>query len=241
MKRAIIIGLNYAGTEYELPDCEVDAETMERILKRQGVETTVVKSECSASWLLSHLINVEATRQTTKDTLYLYFSGHGTQFPDKTEDGETGEAICLYEKRKGIVLLKDNDLKAAIDRIPGTKIVVLDSCFSGGMGRDATPPIEGMQRKSLQYDPETMPFHSSGITRDVLRFAPQYYLFACMEHQLSYSTGIGGAFTLSIKRCAHLNYRTISKILRVSKIECAPLGQTPTAVVVGGSYSKRVI
>lgn len=241
MKRAIIIGLNYTGQPYALPDCEQDADMMAAMFEKQGVETFVQKGECSPNWLLSHLAHVAATQQGPKDTLYIYFSGHGTQFPDKTEKNETGEAICLYEKRKGITLLKDNDLVAAIDRIPGTKIIIFDSCFSGGMDRDAVAPIEGMKRKSLKYEADEMPFYSSDIARDVLRRTPQYYLFACSEEQVSYSTGNGGAFTIALKQCDRLGYRTLSKIVKAARAACYSYGQTPTASVVGGSYSKRVI
>lgn len=242
MKRAIVIGINYTGEPYALPDCEQDADTMAAMLEKQGVETFVQKGECSPSWLLSHLTVTAAARQTTKDTLYIYFSGHGTQFPDPTEENGIGEALCFYDKRHGqIILLKDDDLVAALDRIPGTKIVILDSCFSGGMNRETVEPKEGMQRKSLEFDPETMVIYESIAKRDVFRFAPQYYLFACGEEQVSYSTGNGGAFTLALNRCAQLGYRTLSKILKTTKIVCAPYGQTPTAHVVGGSYSKKVI
>lgn len=241
MKRAIIIGLNYIGQPYALPDCEQDADMMAAMLEKQGVETTVIKGECSPSWFMSHLLHVATTKQGPKDTLYIYFSGHGTQHPDKTEKNGIGEALCFYEKRRGITLLKDNDLVAALDRIPGTKIVILDSCFSGGMDKDSVAPIEGMKRKSLQYDPETMPFHGAEIARDVLRRTPQYYLFACSEEQVSYSTGNGGAFTIALKQCDRLGYRTLSKIVKAARAACYSYGQTPTASVVGGSYSKKII
>jgi len=242
MKRAIIIGINYTGEDYALPDCEQDADTMAAMLEKQGVETFVQKGECSPNWLLSHLAHVAATQQEPKDTLYLYFSGHGTQFRNLNERDSTGEALCFYDKRHGqIILLKDNNLVAALDRIPGTKIVIFDSCFSGGMDRNTVAPIEGMQRKSLQYDAETMHIHDSGITRAVLRRTPQYYLFACSEEQVSYSTGNGGAFTLALQQCQRLGYRTLSKILKWTKPVLNQYGQTPTAHVVGGSYSKKVI
>lgn len=242
MKRAIIIGINYTGEPYALPDCEQDADTMAAMLKKQGVETTVVKGDCSPSWFMSHLMHVATTEQEPKDTLYIYFSGHGTQFPDPTEENGIGEALCFYDKRHGqIVLLKDDDLVAALDRIPGTKIIIFDSCFSGGMDRDSVAPIEGIKRKSLQYDPDSMPFHGADITRDVLRLTPQYYLFACSEEQVSYSTGNGGVFTIALKQCDRFGYRTLSKIVKATKAACYSYGQAPTAHVVGGSYSKKVI
>lgn len=241
MKRAIIIGINYTGEAYALPDCEQDADTMAAMLEKQGVETFLQKGDCSPDWLLSHLAHVSATQQTAKDTLYIYFSGHGTQFPDPDEKNGTGEALCFYSKKGGIVLLKDNDLVAAIDRIPGTKIVILDSCFSGGMNRDTVQPTSFERKKYLKFDPETMPVFESIVKRDVSRFLPQYFIFACAEDQVSYSTGNGGVFTLALKRCALLGYRSLSKILKTTKIVCATYGQTPTEYVVGGSYSKKVI
>ena len=240
MKRAIIIGLNYTGEAYALPDCERDADMMAAMLESRGVETFVQKGECSANWLPQHLLHVEATRQTIADTLYLYFSGHGTQFPDPTEPNGIGEALCLY-KNEILILLKDNDLIAALDRVPGTKIVFFDSCFSGGMNRETVEPQEGMQKKHLAFDPETMVMFESIAKRDVLRYTPQYFLFACAEEQVSYSTGNGGAFTLALNRCSQLGYRSLSKILKWTKVALIGSGQTPTAHVVGGSYSKKVI
>jgi hypothetical protein len=242
MKRAIIIGINYTGEAYALPDCERDADMMAAMLESHGVDTYYVKrGECSPNWLLSHLTITEATRQKPGDTLYLYFSGHGTQFPDPTEPSATGEAICLYSKKGGIILLKDNDLIAALDRVPGTKIVFFDSCFSGGMNREAMEPQEGMQKKYLAFDPETMVMFESIAKRDVFRMGPQYFLFACAEEQVSYSTGNGGAFTLALNQCARLGYRSLSKILKWTKVALIGSGQTPTAHVVGGSYSKRML
>lgn len=241
MKRAIVIGINYTGEPYALPDCEQDAEMVAAMLESRDVEVHLQKGECSASWLLSHLTHVEATRQRPEDTLYIYFSGHGTQYPDKTEPKGIGEAICLYNRKGGIVLLKDDDLVAALDRIPGTKIVILDSCFSGGMNRETVEPQPGMKKKYLNFDPHTMPLFESIATRDVFRMGPQYFLFACGEDQVSYSTGNGGAFTLALDACAQLQYRSLSKILKWAKIAIARYGQTPTAHVVGGSYSKRIL
>ena len=241
MKRAICIGINYTGEPYALPDCEQDADMMAAMLESRGVEVHLQKGECSASWLLSHLTITAATRQRPEDTLYIYFSGHGTQYPDKTEQGGIGEAICLYNRKGGIVLLKDNDLVAALDRIHGTKIVIFDSCFSGGMNRETVEPQPGMKKKYIEFDQETMPLFESIATRDVFRMGPQYFLFACGEDQVSYSTGNGGAFTLALHRCDQLQFRSLSKILKWTKPVLNQYGQTPTAHVVGGSYSKKVI
>ena len=107
--------------------------------------------------------------------------------------------------------------------------------------RETVEQQEGMQKKYLAFDPETMVMFESIAKRDVFRMGPQYFLFACAEEQVSYSTGNGGAFTLALNQCARLGYRSLSKILKWTKVALIGSGQTPTAHVVGGSYSKRIL
>lgn len=242
MKRAIVIGLNYTGEEYALPDCEIDAEIMAGMLDKAGVETTIITGECRPEWLVSHLVNVEGTRQRNADTLYIYFSGHGTQTYDRTESDYTGEAICLYDENKGIVLLKDDDLRNALDKIPGTKIVILDSCFSGGMERAAMIGRAGYTRKSVPYNPDTMPIYKAPKT---LKTDPKppgktYFLFASAEDEYSYSTGDGGLFTKALKFGRANELKTISKLMKFASVFCAA-SQTPTAKIFGGNGNKIIL
>lgn len=238
MKRAIVIGLNYTGQAYALPDCELDADNMAAILKGAGVQVSLFKGEISAGFLISHLTNVEATRQKSGDTLFLYYSGHGTQLPNMTEADGEDEALCLYEKGKGIEALRDNDLRAALDKIPGSKIMILDSCFSGGMDRNA--PLPGRYRKSVQFDPASMTrFLMPDIPARSTTKPKLYCLFACAESEVSYSTGIGGMFTNSLRVAHQQGKRKIKDVMKVAEVKCEP-DQTPNVFIVGGAVSKRI-
>jgi hypothetical protein len=244
MKRAIVIGLNYTGEDYDLPDCEIDADVMAALLRGgAGAQVEVTKGECSPESIVSYLVNVAATQQKNGDTLYLYFSGHGTQFFDPLEPDSTGEAICLYDDRKGISILKDHDLRNALDKIQGTKIVILDSCFSGGMERAAMIGRAGYTRKFVTYNPDTMPVYRAPKT---LKTDPKppgktYFLFASAENEYSYSTGDGGLFTKALKFGRTQNeLKTISKLMKFARVFCAG-SQTPTAKIFGGGSGNKVI
>ena len=243
MKRALVIGLNYTGEDYALPDCEIDADVMAAMLKNAGSEVSVTKHECSPEWLISHLVTVEATRQRANDTLYLYFSGHGTQFFDKSEPDSTGEAICLYDDRKGISILKDHDLRNALDKVPGTKIVIFDSCFSGGMERTSVIGRPFYRKKALPFDEDTMRVYRAPKTLKTDPKPPSktYFLFASSENEYSYSTGDGGLFTKALK-FGRLNneLKTISKLMKFAKVYCVG-SQTPVSKIYGGNASKRIL
>ena len=244
MKHAIVIGLNYTGEDYALPDCEIDADVMAAMLRGgAGAQVSVTKGECSPESIISYLVNVAAIQQKSGDTLYLYFSGHGTQFFDTSEPDSTGEAICLYDDRKGISILKDDDLRNALDKIPGTKIVILDSCFSGGMERAAVIGRPFYKKKALLFDEDTMRVYRAPKT---LKSDPKppgktYFLFASSEDEYSYSTGDGGLFTKALKFGRTQNdLKTVSKLMKFAGVFCAG-SQTPISKIFGGNSSKRIL
>ncbi len=243
MKRALVIGLNYTGEDYALPDCEKDADVMAAMLKNAGAEVSVTKGECSPESIISYLVTVAATQHKNGDTLYLYFSGHGTQFFDPLEPDSTGEAICLYDDRKGISILKDHDLRNALDKVPGAKIIILDSCFSGGMERAVMIHRPDYQKRALPFDEDTMRVYRAPKT---LKSDPKppgktYFLFASDEDEYSYSTGDGGLFTKALKFGRTQNdLKTISKLMKFAGVFCAS-SQTPTYKIVGGNTSKRIL
>lgn len=234
MKRAVIIGLNYAGEEYELPDCELDARNMAALLEKSGVKCSVITGECSAAHIMSHMTFVEQVRMKPSDTLYLYFSGHGTQVPGDSE------AICLYRENKGIEVWKDKDLRAVLDKIDGSKFLILDSCFSGGMDRVHHKTFQ--RRRFIPFDSDAMSVYEVPAVLHREAKAPiqkLYCLFACQKGQVAFSTGIGGRFTNSIRDAAALGKRTIKTVMSLAVERCEP-DQTPQTVILGGNNQKRV-
>ena len=242
MKRAFIIGLNYASEEYALSGCEFDADNLYRRMTAAGIpkkNITVAKGEISASDLFDILAGWSVSSKPT-DTTYITFSGHGTQIPGPEADGYD-EALCLYDRPNGITLLKDNDLAAMLSRIEGNVFVILDSCYSGGMERSAAPPMyQDMKRKFISFDPAFPVF-----TPDKAKTAPrstvrrQYNLFACAESEVSWDTGGGGVFTSSLVYHFDKGRHGIGAIMRGCVDSCKGL-QTPSYKIRGGTAAKRL-
>lgn len=226
--------MNYVGTEYELPDCELDARNMAALLEKSGVKCTVITDQCGGSFLLSHLAVTESARSKPGDTFYLYFSGHGTQVGSK-------EGICLYRKSKGIEVVLDKDLRVALDQIDGAKFLILDSCFSGGMDRTM---VGGYERsKFIPFNADTMGLYKPAfdLRRNVKPTTQKLYcMFACQKNEVAYSTGIGGKFTNGIRKAAADGRRTIKTVMAAAEDYCYP-SQTPKTVIVGGNNQKRVL
>jgi len=246
MKFGFHIGLNYTGSAYQLGGCENDAREM-RNRARAAVKSWyatqfyLASGVCSADFMLNAIAGF-AHSMKKSDTLYLTFSGHGTQIPGNEADGMQ-EGICLWTGSR-IQVVKDSDLRAALQRIPGTVVCIFDSCFSGGMERDVPQP--GKKAKCLTYDPENMEVFNVPQNRNASPVSGNrlYYLFACSENEVSWDTGSAGLFTETFCR-AYDNYeltpgyRLVRSLMRQAAEMCWP-DQTPVLKIVSGNGSKRI-
>lgn len=243
MKRYLAVGLNYEKTHYALPDCHLDAQAVATAATDAGYSGAMV-FKCSA---IEFSDRIEAIQKAAKpgDTTLISFSGHGTQWDGGNEKDEMEEGLCFWNGG-GIEVIPDNDFRKLIDRIPGTVYVFLDSCFSGGMARR----LRGRPKLSGQWSGRFIPFEESfamfGVGNDLksraLRFNRQYYLLACAEGEVSWSTGSGGLFTktfVSNYGAMPRTTRTIKAIMARTRSACTP-DQTPTVEIFGGAASKKI-
>lgn len=244
MKYGFHIGLNYTGSQYQLGGCENDAKEM-RNRARAGVKSYYITqfylatNVCTAGFLLDAIAGF-ARMMKKSDTLYLTFSGHGTQIPGNEADGMQ-EGICLWTGSR-IQVVKDSDLRAQLQKIPGTVVCIFDSCFSGGMERDVAIP--GKKAKCLTYDPASMEVFNFFQSRNPPPVAGNrlYYLFACSEGEVSWDTGAAGLFTESFCRVydgSEPKKRLVASLMRQTGEMCWP-DQTPTLKIVSGNGSKRI-
>lgn len=246
MKRALHIGLNYAGSPYALPDCHLDAQAMEARASVAGFSTEIKGGVYSID---NFLADYERLRSKAKksDTTLISYSGHGTQWNSRAESDGYEEGLCFWNG-KNIEVLPDDDFKLLMEKIPGRVIVVLDSCFSGGMSRLAKPtPQAGIGlRRFIPFQPDFeiyRPPQARDLPRAVNAIGNKiYYLFACQEQEVSYSTGHGGLFT----RFFCDNYdatakskRTIKTLMFQTLKNCAP-DQHPKFEGYGTSASKLI-
>ena len=135
--RALCIGVD----EYLAPgikDLRAPSYDVDRM--RQVFEKSYFDNNQSAFTNIDTLIGTQATRENilqsigtsfleadSSDISYFYFSGHGYN------DGETSTILpydALAENASKDIAV--DELALALGNIPGTKIVILDSCHSGG-------------------------------------------------------------------------------------------------------------
>ena len=240
VKRAIIVGLNYPGTEYQLEGCVKDAQALDARMKAAKVHTEVYTESITPGELFDILADAAAS-QKKNDVFYLTFSGHGTQwFSNKSKEQDLQEeGICLWDRPNGIMVIRDDDLRKALQRIPGTVIVIFDSCFSGGMDRVIYEPITN-PRKFVPFN-EKWKIYEPAIDRSVPSpFSHRsYYLLACDESQVSYDTTGGGLFTVALCRAYDKGANRVGALMRETAKLCMP-EQTPVLKIEGGNISKKV-
>ena len=121
--RALIIGNTYAGNTSgvsTLPPCAYDSETMSAMIKGlTGIEYEVTAlTDRTAAQMKSDILSAFADADENDISLF-YYSGHGTK---------SGSLVG-----NDISFISPTALRSVLDEIPGRKIVILDSCYSGAV------------------------------------------------------------------------------------------------------------
>lgn len=244
MKYALCIGLNYAGSPYELPDCDLDALAISVRAQKEYRKVEVKTGIYSVKDFFEKIQYLQSTRKRT-DTTLIQFSGHGTQWsePGSGEKDFTQEGLCFWNG-KNIEVLPDDDFRHLVESIPGTVIVVVDSCYSGGMDRMAgSPRLSGnWQKKFVPSDESFGIIRPEILLSKVLNGASRlYFIFACAENEVSWSTGNGGLFTN--KFCAVYDkynlQRTVKNVTTVAARNCQP-DQSPRYQCYNGAANKKI-
>ena len=124
--RALSIGnAQYAGAELEAP--EYDATHMQALFAQMSFDGVTMdpdnnKRENNLTKSgIKKAIAAAFAGADADDVSYFYYSGHGSV--------ANGQAQLVGTD---LAFLSVSELKAALDAVPGRKVVLLDSCFSGG-------------------------------------------------------------------------------------------------------------
>ncbi len=155
MKRALLIGINYIGSPCELNGCVNDVMNIKDLLINSfnyKAENIVMLDDAGKNPLKPTKVNIlkyidQVVSKTEKgDTLFMHYSGHGSQVDDLNGDEKTNieapnqdDVLCpcdyaSYEGSEGFIL--DDYLKANIvNKLPkGAKLrAIFDCCYSGTM------------------------------------------------------------------------------------------------------------
>ncbi|GJN41045.1 hypothetical protein PR202_gn00369 [Eleusine coracana subsp. coracana] len=144
-KRALLVGISYVGTEYELRGTVNDVYCMGFLLRERfnfpSDCTLVMTQEEKEPYKIPTKHNIRQAMRwlvdgsSSGDSLVFYFSGHGIQEVDTDGDEMDGydEAICpLDVADQGAIL--DDEINETIVRPlgPGDKLhAIVDTCHSG--------------------------------------------------------------------------------------------------------------
>lgn len=151
-KKALLVGVNYPNSKYELKGCVNDVFNMVELLKEYyGFEEENIKIlidtddsyESPTGSNIKKALKEFVQSSEDGDVMYFHFSGHGVQVPDKDGDEADGKDEALVAT--DINLISDDDLRAIVRHLnPGAKFTMIsDCCHSGGMLDHEQVVIEG--------------------------------------------------------------------------------------------------
>jgi hypothetical protein len=139
LKRALLIGINYRNTDYELYGCINDTYSMEKLLKTKYgyTSTTIITDDTTTKPTSNNIINLFTNFIKTSvsgETLFFLYSGHGSYIRDTNKDEQTKNDQMLIGC--DLVGVLDDTLKTIITKyLPaGVNLIFMaDSCFSGSV------------------------------------------------------------------------------------------------------------
>lgn len=118
--RALLIGNTYPDTEDELDGCDTDVYAMRSMLGGMpGTDYSVTVYTNQTSAQIQSAIGTTFADARPCDVSLFYFSGHGTSAGSLVGIGNSTVSVST--------------LRSWLDAVPGTKIVIIDACYSGNM------------------------------------------------------------------------------------------------------------
>lgn len=137
-KKALLIGINYLDTPYQLNGCIDDTNRMKDLLSSHGfndfkILTDVTTIKPTKDNILNELKNLIVNAKNG-DVLFFYYSGHGSYTFDRNNDETDGRDETLVSSDLQLVL--DDEIKTIIQKHLSREITIIgmfDSCHSGTM------------------------------------------------------------------------------------------------------------
>lgn len=181
--RALLVGNVYEGEDNSLIGCDTDVAAMRTMLSSMTGANYSVTSyiDLNASGITSAIASTFAGARACDVSLF-YYSGHGTSI---------GSLVGVKNST-----LTVSALRSCLDQIPGTKIVIIDACYSGNMIGKSTDPASPSSFTSAFIS------GFSSFTKDNLATNGYIVMTACSQNQMSQSLTDGtiafGAFTYGL-------------------------------------------
>ena len=222
MKRALLIGINYNGSAYQLSGCINDMETVKFYLLQRGYPPENIK-------LLTDETAVKPTRKNVLDaiawlvnnlqpgdTTCFYYSGHGARVLDISGDEQSGldNVLVPIDADTSGVITDDEFRKKLVNCIPvGANLwAFFDCCHSGTMldlRYNFVPDVkllkQGGALPSTYAPSDWADTYRLKIQADTSSFGSVVMFSGCLDPQTSADAPIKGkaqgAFTYCLMEC----------------------------------------
>ena len=228
MKKALLIGINYIGTKHELGGCINDITNIEKFIidncdyKKENITKLTDNSDIKPSRKnIEESILLLTKDVVSGDTLFLYYSGHGSQVSVKDKEDEstdetndesngilTGDRdddvlVPLDYKKNGFI--RDGWLYENLANVLPKGVTLwsfADCCHSGTMLNLEYNLIHQRQKndgkddyKSEDWLDQYTLFLINKSKKKIETEADVYMFSGCLDSQTSADTGEQGAFT----------------------------------------------
>ena len=196
--RALLIGV---GDYIYLPDGindDLDSPPYDVDKMRQTLEQCRFGSSDTEFSSINELKDLNATKAAilngiastfsgadNNDISYFYFSGHGSG-PDVPED-TSPSYICPTDTLGTSSMISINELETELSKIPGTKVVFLDSCHSGGFIGKGKEKVTISKEDLESFNDEIINVFSQSQSKDL---ATNQYKVLTSCHYYQYCYGI---------------------------------------------------
>ena len=229
---ALMLGNDYPGESFALPDCVLDGERMWSVMQPYlSPQSELLRNEECKVVNIVKWINSIRKAAKSNDAFVVYNSGHGTN------DG----------KRQGIVLhggfvLWEARIRELLQPLTPA-VLISDSCFAGGLAR-ARQLVRRSDSMRRFVQLEQLRRQPSAPAR---RMGPRQYDYfaACDTNEVADSTGDGGVFTnevLRVLRAATPKLTMKGIYNRIRKVlPNAEHLQTPQFVASDKGFSRRTL
>lgn len=135
---ALLIGINYIGTQYELDGCINDTNNINSFISNYDFQKITILTDNTEkkpirSNILDEFNNLLINSQSG-DVLLFFYSGHGSYILDKNKNEKTGNDQIIIPCDLNVII--DDELKSIIQtnlKKDVTLIALFDSCFSGSV------------------------------------------------------------------------------------------------------------
>ncbi len=220
--RVLMVGnYDYAGEKLDLVGPKNDLKMMEAVFRgnRLWGEKTIspiIKENLRKKEFLE-AIHLAFQDAADDDVSYIYYSGHGNNVEGMSYICTVDEKLLPDGKHDPTGWISVNELKRELDKVPGTKVLILDCCNAGGfIGKKAIDSVTSPTKKVNSSSTSEMfvrdvqsTFAKNQYNADVSYLTDNEYkvIAASSENEYSYEDkkeGLG-KFTKQLAIAAGLN------------------------------------